>query len=108
MADLFRLKQTGTFIAEWREESRWYGDGPCSAQAVAREQRSNLDSIKLVLRSSGRAPTWCDIEEYEQCVDLLEAEALRVARPYSDLGSGHDEAHDDRGRLDLVEKLYGL
>lgn len=26
---------------------------------------------------------------------------------YTDLSSGHDAQHDDKGHLDLVERLYG-
>jgi hypothetical protein len=31
----------------------------------------------------------------------------RAPIAHTDLSSGHDEQHDDKGHLDLVEKLYG-
>lgn len=76
MADLFRHDETRQFIREWRQRG-WPKKGPFSIQAVAAEQRANLEGILRTRVTQGTAPSWCDLDEYEECVLMLESEAAR-------------------------------
>jgi hypothetical protein len=44
---------------------------------------------------------------YDPMVGKEPCHCWRTVQGYTDQSSGHDEAHDDRGRLDEVEAKYG-
>ena len=46
---------------------------PLSIANVADEQRRNLEAIEQSRLSTGRVPTWCDMDEYRECVAMLDA-----------------------------------
>lgn len=70
MSFLCNVSETASWIAAWRAEGK---RGQRMIARAAAEQRANLNSI----RGSGRSPSWCDVNEYSKCVDLLEAEVKK-------------------------------
>lgn len=112
MADLFKMDQTRSFISAWQAH---YAGRETYAQGffgrVAAEQRANLESIKRSRKSTGRAPTWCSIEEYEQCVELLEAaggEGPAGLRP-GDMVRPNHRGEDQAGHvIDHTRKLASV
>ena len=79
MADLWKMRDTQSFIASWRSH---YGDTALGRSRyskfiarIATEQRANYQSCV----SGPLRPTWCNHVDYRKCVELLEKEAKRAA-----------------------------
>ncbi len=80
MAQMSRLTDCKGFIADWQHAFK--RGHACMAQKgffdrVSSEQRANYESIKFDHDQYGRVPTWCNIDEYRQSVELLEITAAR-------------------------------
>lgn len=70
---LYRMAETQEWVSSWRRETpRRYAKAFARA---AKEQALNLKMIEF----EGRAPSEIRIEEYRECVRLLEQEAAHAA-----------------------------
>lgn len=74
MSDMWNIKDLHSWVRDWAVH---YNQSPEKFYArvakVAREQRINLESCT----SGGKAPGWCDPDEYRRCVEHLEDIARR-------------------------------
>ena len=69
MSRMSRESEVKQWIYEWKTHGK---RGQKFINATAKEQRANLESLKFDREYHGRIPTWCDIDEYERCVEMLE------------------------------------
>lgn len=71
MAKMYVANEFNVWFSEWKRAKKvtshkeFFGN-------VAREQRANLDTILFNRERYGRAPTWCNVEEYISNVETLE------------------------------------
>ena len=76
MARVSNYKELRQIAIEWiacgERGKRW-------AARHAPEQRLNVEALKYDRVHYGKVPSWCDVDEYERSVQLLESIAMAYA-----------------------------